>query len=347
MGVIYQTDGIPADAAPDSADYQERVVTLRHLVPAAVISLAAVVFTSCGSAPASPATTTKPPTTTVPVATTAIATTAAATTTITGGELGAAVAAFQSWVRALNEGKIEVAWGLMAPTSQLAIGSPANFENMGSELAEGWGSWATVEDPGYSLEEDEAGRTLLIVSGVVHPEGMTEQKEVGVPVVESDGVLLVSPFEEFGNVAVGLEQEAAGIKPPAVPADSGEGRRIVYSNSDQRVWLVDADGTVFDSYLVSGKKGVPAPGNYEIYSKSDVASAGHDGITMRNMVRFAHGNNLPIGFHSIPSDGNGRPLQTEEQLGEYHSAGCVRQSPGHAAELYDWAAIGTLVVVLA
>lgn len=92
---------------------------------------------------------------------------------------------------------------------------------------------------------------------------------------------------------------------------------------------------------------MPDPGTYEVYSKSDMAYAGHDGITMRDMVRFAHGDNLPIGFHAIPNDGNGRPLESEDQLGEYHSAGCVRQSIGHAAELYDWAEVGTAVIVLA
>lgn len=36
----------------------------------------------------------------------------------------------------------------------------------------------------------------------------------------------------------------------------------------------------------------------------------------------------------------------QEELGEYRSAGCVRQSPGQAAALYEWADEGTLVVVL-
>ena len=79
-----------------------------------------------------------------------------------------------------------------------------------------------------------------------------------------------------------------------------------------------------------------------------VKVAGHDGITMRYMVRFTKApSGLAIGFHSIPNNGNGEPLQTEEQLGEFHSAGCVRQSLGHSAALFDWADVGTKVVVLA
>jgi hypothetical protein len=284
-------------------------------------------------------TTTVPPTTTIGPSTTLSPPTTAA-------PLDQAVAAFQDWVGALAEGEVERAWDLMAPSSQAALGSYERFHEMRTGLAEGWGSWVAVEDPSYALIEDDAGRTVLVARGTIHPEGHTETREVGVPIVVADGGVLISPFEEFGNVAEGLEEEAVGEEDPPVPSDSGEGRRIVYSNSGQRVWLVESDGAVTDTYLVSGKEGVPAPGYYEVFSKSEVAFAGHDDITMSHMVRFAHGENLAIGFHAIPNDGNGLPLQTEEELGEYRSAGCVRQSPGQAAALYEWADEGTLVVVL-
>jgi hypothetical protein len=133
---------------------------------------------------------------------------------------------------------------------------------------------------------------------------------------------------------------------PALPADSGHGRRIVYSNSRQRVWLVETDGILADSYLVSGRRGVPSPGVFQVFSKSPKAWAGHDGITMNHMVRFARGRTLSIGFHAIPRYSNGRPLQTEDQLGTFRSAGCVRQADDKARALYEWAPIGTTVVVL-
>ncbi|MGI9597881.1 MAG: DUF4214 domain-containing protein [Acidimicrobiales bacterium] len=133
---------------------------------------------------------------------------------------------------------------------------------------------------------------------------------------------------------------------PPIPADSGTGRRIVYGNDAQRVWLVEEDGSVADSYLVSGRRDMPAPGTYDVYSKSVKAWAGHDGITMDHMVRFARGRRLAIGFHSIPTYADGRPMQTLDDLGTYRSAGCVRQDPVKAKMLYDWADIGTTVVVL-
>lgn len=53
----------------------------------------------------------------------------------------------------------------------------------------------------------------------------------------------------------------------------------MYANAAQWVWIVGENDTVVDTYLVSGREGVPAPGIYEVFSKSETASAGHDNIT--------------------------------------------------------------------
>lgn len=134
------------------------------------------------------------------------------------------------------------------------------------------------------------------------------------------------------------------IQGPPVPAGSGEGRRIVYSNSQQRVWLVEADGTVARSYLVSGRRGMPRVGLYRVFSKSRHTSSGS--ARMEFMVRFARGRRLAIGFHSIPTRANGTPLQSAAQLGIPMSAGCVRQKVDDAVYLYFWAPVGTPVVAM-
>ena len=150
------------------------------------------------------------------------------------------------------------------------------------------------------------------------------------------------------TVAAAMHQDPAAAGEVPVPADSGSGRRIVYANSMQRVWLVEGDESVTATYLVSGRRSVPPSGTYDVFSKSEFAFAGHDGITMQFMVRFTRAESgTPIGFHSIPYWGSGEPMQTEEQLGEFHSAGCVRQALGDAIRLYEWAPEGTVVVVLA
>ena len=132
---------------------------------------------------------------------------------------------------------------------------------------------------------------------------------------------------------------------PALPGGSGEGRRVVYSIEQQRVWWVEADGRVVNSYLVSGRRNTPARGTYSVFSKSRNAWS-TNGVTMEYMIRFTWGRSLAIGFHSIPRDRYGRPIQSEAQLGQPLSAGCIRQRDADAAALWNWAPVGTKVVVV-
>jgi lipoprotein-anchoring transpeptidase ErfK/SrfK len=145
----------------------------------------------------------------------------------------------------------------------------------------------------------------------------------------------------FGNLPGG---DPAPPDQPPYP-NVGSGKRIIYSNSQQRIWLIEGDGTLAKTHQVSGRQGVPAPGTYAVFSKSPIAYS-HHGITMKNMVRFAHGRKLSYGFHEIPVYANGAPMQTETQLGTFRSAGCVRQAATDAAFTYGWAGIGTTVHVL-
>lgn len=133
-----------------------------------------------------------------------------------------------------------------------------------------------------------------------------------------------------------------------VPAGSGSGRRVVYSKTAQRVWVIEADESVTRTYLVSGKMAQPRPGTYQVFSRSAITcSLSSPGVCMRWMVRFTRNttNTDNIGFHEIPRRGN-VPLQTDAQLGRPLSGGCVRQSTADALFMWNWAGIGTTVVVL-
>ena len=137
--------------------------------------------------------------------------------------------------------------------------------------------------------------------------------------------------------------------PLALPADSGSGRRIVYSKSAQRVWVVEADETVSKTHLVSGRRtwNQPLPGTYSVFSRSSyTCNIRNPSICWRYMVRFTRGpDGDNIGFHEIPKR-NGVPVQTVAQLGTPLSGGCVRQATPDAIVIWDWAPVGTKVVVL-
>jgi len=134
----------------------------------------------------------------------------------------------------------------------------------------------------------------------------------------------------------------------AVPADSGTGRRVVFSQGLQRVWLVDADDQAERTYLVSGSvTGNLQPGTYSVYSRSRWAVGVDDSGVMQYFVRFTKGpTGAAIGFHTIPTQ-NGVPLQTAAQLGTPQSHGCIRQRTPDAIALWKYAPNGTKVVVVA
>ena len=125
-------------------------------------------------------------------------------------------------------------------------------------------------------------------------------------------------------------------------------RHVIYDRASQWIWLVDADGYVVDNYPVSGHAESPVPGRYAVTSKSEDAISYNWLVTMEHMVRFTtdeEGDS--IGFHSIPRGWRDTPVQSEAELGDFLSLGCVRQRDDKAELLYEWTSVGTPVIVLA
>ncbi|AXT84194.1 hypothetical protein C6I20_02605 [Aeromicrobium sp. A1-2] len=133
---------------------------------------------------------------------------------------------------------------------------------------------------------------------------------------------------------------------PALPEGSGSGRRIVFDQGDQRVWLVGDDGSVERTYAVSGSRFDNLhPGTFAVLSRSRHATSYDYSGTLEYFVRFTTGYSAPIGFHAVPRYNNGELEQTKAQLGTPLSAGCVRQWMPDAIALWDFAPVGTKVVV--
>jgi lipoprotein-anchoring transpeptidase ErfK/SrfK len=132
-----------------------------------------------------------------------------------------------------------------------------------------------------------------------------------------------------------------------VPIKSGTGRRIVYANRQQRVWVINADNEVIRIFPVSGMLGQPGKGTFSVFGKSPTSySPEFAGVTFRFMTRFAIGRNGGnIGFHEIPIRNN-KPMQTVDELGAFKGSGCLRSSTQEALFIYQWATLGTKVVVV-
>jgi len=140
----------------------------------------------------------------------------------------------------------------------------------------------------------------------------------------------------------------SGPDAPPIPINSGSGRRVVYDRMGQRVWAVDENDVVIRSWLISGSKyDNETPGTHVVYSRSDVSTAWNGKAFLPKMVRWLKTDIGNIGFHAIPiRRSDNQPYQTEAELGQRLSGGCQRQANADADFLWDFAQVGTKVVVI-
>ena len=188
---------------------------------------------------------------------------------------------------------------------------------------------AKIEAPDAPLVEPGVGDAPAEVSGVTPTRGT--QLQIVPPPPPPPPPTTQAPWDPF-----------------RLPANSGSGRRAVYSKSQQTVWAFDSNNNLIKQHRVSGKQAPldPRPGIYRVWSRSrHTYSINNPSITWGYMVRFAKGaQGGNIGFHEIPFQ-YGRPVQSLAQLGQPLSGGCVRQALPDAQWMWSWAQLGTLVVV--
>ena len=194
--------------------------------------------------------------------------------------------------------------------------------------------------------------TLLGGLGVLPSSGAPSYAaDRGSAADKSDAVASLTAAEEAAREEPEEEATDAPEAPEtgpdevSVPPDSGKGRRVVFDEGSQRVWLVKADGSVERTYLVSGSVYDNLdPGTYSVFSRDEEAW-GIDGSELRYMVRFTTGAEAAIGFHNIPVL-DGEKVQTRDELGTPLSHGCIRQQGEDARALWEFAPLGTTVVVV-
>ena len=140
---------------------------------------------------------------------------------------------------------------------------------------------------------------------------------------------------------------STGDDAPPLPDDSGSGRRVVYDRAGQRVWAVGSDGEIIRSWLVSGSKySNEAPGTHTVYSRSDMSTAWNGKAWLPQMIRYQKTEIGNIGFHAIPLHVSDNSIyQTSDELGTRLSGGCQRQANEDAAFMWEFAPVGTTIVV--
>jgi lipoprotein-anchoring transpeptidase ErfK/SrfK len=130
---------------------------------------------------------------------------------------------------------------------------------------------------------------------------------------------------------------------------AGDGKVIYVSLSKQQMWAYDGDQLAFD-FLVS--TGLPTEENpnhetragvYRIKTKMPEAFARTWGLLMPYWMGIYDAGALENGFHAMPYRTNGRLVNW--RVGTRGSFGCVVLKGDQMKQLYNWADLGTLVVI--
>ncbi|MEV0693268.1 hypothetical protein [Streptomyces sp. NPDC050388] len=134
------------------------------------------------------------------------------------------------------------------------------------------------------------------------------------------------------------KEKGTGTESEAVPADSGTGRRIVYSLDDQQVWLVDASDAPRRSFEVWPGTVAPDPGTYTIGTRTE-ATTGSDGVEVEHVIYFAAKSGVSIAF-SNAVDGSSPPPP------DGRTTGGIRVGKADGKALWTFGTPGTTVRVV-
>ena len=129
---------------------------------------------------------------------------------------------------------------------------------------------------------------------------------------------------------------------PALNYNFNGPKKIVIDISEQNLKAYEGEKIFLDTKVSTGRYGMGTPlGNFRILSKNPRAWSSKYGLYMPYWMAFtAKGH----GLHELPEWPNGYK-EGANHLGVRVSHGCVRLGVGPAKQLYDWAAIGTPVIV--
>lgn len=122
-----------------------------------------------------------------------------------------------------------------------------------------------------------------------------------------------------------------------------EGKTIVVDKASQMVYLYEDEDNLVCKFQCASGVLYPSPGEFWVFLKKSSSMSLYDSSVFYYFTVFqksARGNN--IGFHSIPVYPDGTPAGG---LGVPNSHGCVRLNYDDARFLYEWAPIGTRVLV--
>ena len=145
------------------------------------------------------------------------------------------------------------------------------------------------------------------------------------------------------NLSVWQDNEESVLALPATTRAIERGGKVIIIDLSDQLLSYYEDGYRMGTFLTStGKPGYETPrGEHAINGKSEKAYSKRYGLFMPYWMSFIGGL---YGIHELPYWPNGY-REGEDHLGSAVSHGCVRLGVGAAQTLYEWADIGTPVIV--
>jgi len=198
------------------------------------------------------------------------------------------------------------------------------------------GFWYTVRT-GDTLSGISA-RFDVSIAGIMRANNLTNARAIYA------GQKLYLPKEPDSPGRAGASAAAPQSAAAAAPAGRTRGKAIYVSLSKQRMWVYE-NGKLLWTFLVS--TGTPdratKAGTFRIKSKIDEAWSNVWQLRMPKWLGIYDVGRIENGIHAMPMTKNGRPVRW--RVGAPGSFGCVVLNTKDAATLYNWASIGTLVVI--
>jgi len=197
--------------------------------------------------------------------------------------------------------------------------------------------------PAVAYQPEHAATTHAVqpgetLSAIAHRYGvgvwtLVQINSIANPALVLPGQVLVIP-------------RASSLVPASAPAPAtaGGGERIVIDLSEQHLYAYQGDALVYSFVVSTGMGGGTRTGTFRVLDKYPNAYASTWSLQMPHWLGIYWAGALENGIHALPILANGQRLW-EGYLGTPVSFGCIILGVQEARTLYEWAEIGTPVVI--
>lgn len=217
------------------------------------------------------------------------------------------------------------------------------MEGMKRHQAGDWSGAAAALERVYAMDPAYRDVREMLYSAYLN-EGLARRASgnLGAARRALDRALEVYPE---GEEARALYREVFVLLFPTPTLTPATNKRIEVDISEQHLYAYEGDRLVYDFVVSTGGPSSPtAPGHYQVLDKIPMAYASTWNLKMPYWLGIYWVGNLENGIHALPILSNGEILW-DGYLGQRVSFGCVILGTEAARLIYEWAEVGTPVII--